>query len=128
MEGLGHGAFGQETGCIDFMFTMPTLLEERPRDQADTVLPERRCLNIATRAIPEREGARVLVLASWPSTLCRWPPKDGRPGVPRNRGFSGLAREVRSDNRLPRSQSNEEHDAKLLFAHRTELTSLGPNV
>ena len=64
MEGLGHGAFGQETSCMGLMFTMLTLLEERPRDQADTVLPERKHLNSATRAIPEWEGTRVLALAS----------------------------------------------------------------
>ncbi len=64
MEGLGHGAFGQETGCMGLMLTMLTLPAERPRDQADTVLPERRHLNSATCAIPEWEGTRVLALAS----------------------------------------------------------------
>jgi len=64
MEGLGHGAFGQETGRMVFVLTMLTLLEECPRDQADTVLPERKHLNSATRAIPEWEGTRVLALAS----------------------------------------------------------------
>ena len=82
MEGLGHGAFERGPCCIGFMFTMPTLMEGRPRDQADTVLPKRRSLNITTRTIPEREGTRVLVLASWPSTLCRWPPQDGQHVVP----------------------------------------------
>ena len=53
MEGLGHGAFGQETGFIGFMLMMLTLLEERPRDQANTVLPERKHLNSAAHAIPE---------------------------------------------------------------------------
>ena len=59
MEGLGHGAFGQETGFIGFigfigfMLMMLTLLEEHPRDQANTVLPERKHLNSAARAIPE---------------------------------------------------------------------------
>jgi len=64
MEGLGHGAFGQETGCMGFMLPMLRLREECPRDQADTVLLERKHLNSATRAIPEWEGTRALVLAS----------------------------------------------------------------
>ena len=53
MEGLGHGAVGQKIGCIGFVLTMPTLLEDRIRDQPDTALPRLRHLNSATRAIPE---------------------------------------------------------------------------
>ena len=60
MEGLGHGAFGRGIGCIGFLLTVPTLLEERARNQADTVLPEQKHLNSATRSNPEREGTGVL--------------------------------------------------------------------
>ena len=77
MEGLGHGAFGRGIRCIGLMLTMLKLQEDRSRDQPDAVLPERRCLSIATRAIPEREGTGALVLPPWFSTLCRWPPQDG---------------------------------------------------
>ena len=77
MEGLGHGAFGRENGCIGFTHKRLKLQEDPSRDQPDSTLPERRHLDSATRAIPEREGTGALALPWWFSTLCRWPPQDG---------------------------------------------------
>ena len=79
MEGLGHGAFRLGIDCIGFMPTIPTLLEDCPRDQPDTALPGRRYLRSAARAIPERESTGALVFLSWFTALCRWPPQDGQP-------------------------------------------------
>jgi len=88
---------------MGFMLAMLTLLQERSRDQADTVLPERKHLNSATRAIPEWEGTRALALALCFSTFSRWPPQDGQHVVPcQSAARSGVpcCPEVRADRSL----------------------------